>query len=301
MSIKTMTPEQSKESLDELRELQLEQADLARALAKATDKHKEAKGALELKENEILDHLARLNEELPLFESPNDVPWPFPLPEGTHQASLGDVACDSTVLGITVGIVKAARSLIGGYTLGALEKFLNAASPLKIEEVTKRKTELGKKLGANQATMLLRGVHSFTTGRKAKSGKGPEPKPVDLPATDKPAAIVAPGQSWRETKVADLPDIGPKAAQMLAQVKLATVGALLDRLDKTMMEAPSNPPPTYQAASLASYVGMLPDDAKKVIAAAMKFDEEQTLKNPPPAEPAKAKPATKKPAPKKGK
>lgn len=297
MSIKTMTPEQSKESLDELRELQLEQADLSRAFAKSTEKHKEAKAALDLKEKEILDHLARLNEELPLFTEPNDVPWPFPLAEGTHQASLGDVACDSTVLGITVGIVKAVRSLIGGYTLGALEKYLNAASPLKIEEVTKRKTELGKKLGANQATMLLRGVHSFTTGRKAKSGKSPEPKPIDLPATDKPALAIAAGQDWRATKVADLPDIGPKTAQMLAQVKLATVGALLDRLDKVIKEAPSNPPPTYQAASLASYVGLLPDEAKKVIAAVHKFDEEQTLKN---QQPAEAKPAAKKPA-KKGK
>lgn len=286
-----MTPDQCKEHIDELLEMQVEEAELGRKALKAQEAFKSAKAAHDLKQEEIMKHLSELNQELPLFDQPDDCPFPFPLPEGVHDATLANVAADPTVLGLSIGIVKSVRDAIGASTLGAVEKFLGADKPLKVEQSNKAKKELGKKLGATQTVKLLRAIASFTTGRKAKSGKA-EAKPVALPANEPAKAVTGKPVStlgnFRETFVADLDGIGPKFANMLGQLDLATVGQVLDRLEKTIREAPENPPKTYQASSLASYIGCLRDDAQKIIDVVFEFEAKHIQGDlPEPAKPEK--------------
>lgn len=186
---KDMTPAQSHEVMQELLELQKEEADLKRKMDKAAEHHKNAKANHDAKSDEIMKLLEALNQELPLFDKPHDAPWPFPVPEDTREATLANMAADPVVLGLTIGMVKLIRSELKGFTLGEIEKAVGGHVKLNTADEEKAKLKLAEKIGGNNTWKLLRAIHSFTGNRKkkaaAKEKKATKHKKADpVPVTE---------------------------------------------------------------------------------------------------------------------
>lgn len=176
-----LSPIECKEHLDEVLEMQIEVNVLERKMDVSHKAFKEDKERFELKRDELMNYLKGLNEEHPLFDDHNtiDIPFCFPLPDGTQDATLANVAADPQVLGLSVSIVKSVRDKLGGCsTLGQLEKYLKAESKLSPADETRAKKRLADVLGPNQAMKLLRAVASFT-GNRSKGTKKGKVKPED--------------------------------------------------------------------------------------------------------------------------
>lgn len=184
---KDMTPAQSHEVMQELLELQKEEADLKRKMDKAAEHHKNAKANHDAKSDEIMALLEALNQELPLFDKPHDAPWPFPVPEDTREATLANIAADPVVQGLTIGLVKQVRAELKAFTLGDIEKAIGGSDKLNAAEQDKAKIKLADKIGGNSTWKLLRAIHSFTGNRKkkteAKKTKKADPVPVSEPVS----------------------------------------------------------------------------------------------------------------------
>lgn len=169
---KDLTPVQCQEHMDELLEMQSDEKTLRDQRDKAHEKYTDLKKQHEVKEGEIIKHIEGLNEEHPLFDDPVDVPWPFPLTCGEFRdATLANVAADTTVLGLSISVVKAVKEVLGAGTLGELEKYLKAETVLDVDAMTKGKRNLANRIGPAQALNLLRAVHSFTGGRTKTPAK----------------------------------------------------------------------------------------------------------------------------------
>lgn len=187
---KELTPVQCQEQLDELMEMQQEERELRDKRDKAQETYKSLKDQHEVQEGKIIQHLDGLNQELPLFDNPEDIPFPFPLPnDDIRAATLANVAADSQVLGLSITVVKAVKEKLSVGTLGELEKHLGAAGTLFVDQITKAKKELAKKIGPSQAQKLLRAVASFTGGRTAKSPAAKKKDKAEANGTPEDAAI----------------------------------------------------------------------------------------------------------------
>jgi hypothetical protein len=267
-----LSPVECKEHLDDMLEMELEVHELEQKMNKAHENYKEHKGRYEIKRDEMLQTLRGLNEEHPLFDEKNtvDVPWPFPVPEDTAQATLANVAADPVVLGLSVSVVKTVRDKIGCSTLGQLQEYLKAGSKLSADEQTKRKVKLGKDIGANGAMKVLRAVASFLGNRtKGKKGKATE-KPTQAPPTAEPMLTL----HWKDTKVADLQDITPMQSQLMGQLEMSTVGKALDRFAVLLKGMPAGGPPDFLKKQLAAFMALTPSVAGKIIDAIYAFEEE---------------------------
>jgi hypothetical protein len=170
---KDMTPTQAKEHLDELLEMQIEEKELREKAEKAHTAYKSAKDAHEAKEAEIMKEMESLNQELPLFDdNPEQVPWPFPLPEGDIlNRTLLDVAADPLVFGLSIGIIKATKEKLNIATLGEMQKHLKAEKGMSVNDQVKAKRAVAKLLGPAASLKLLRAVHTFVQPRR-KPSKG---------------------------------------------------------------------------------------------------------------------------------
>ncbi|MBL8824864.1 MAG: hypothetical protein JNJ77_19920 [Planctomycetia bacterium] len=269
-----MTPDQSKEHLDQLLELRLEASELGVKASKAHEVYKDAKEKFELKEKEIQQHLEELNQELPLFDKPEEVPFPFPLPDGVADATLANVAADPVVLGLSIGIVKTVRDEINCFTLGQLQHFLNAKETLSPDKQKEAKLKLGKRIGPNAAWKLFRAVASYTGSRKKTTGKKADPVPAAAPA--KSAAKTTTSDEiamGRDTLCADVEELTPTQAQFLAQFKMTKVGEVLDWFDRMNKERPDNPPKDYLVKRVASACSITDKTAKALIDSIYKFEE----------------------------
>jgi hypothetical protein len=266
-----LSPIECKEHLDEVLEMESEVDELETKMDKAQELYKDAKSKFELKRDEVRTYLKGLNEEHPLFDEKNtvDIPWAFPLPDDTHEATLANVAADPVVLGLSVSMVKSIREKIQVSTLGQLEKHMKADKKLTPEQQSKAKQQIGKELGPNLAMRVLRAVASFTGNRTKSTKKGkadPETKPIE-----KTNPVLQ--QNWRETKVADLDAITPMQAQLLGQLQLPTVGKLLTKIEELNRNMPTGAPADWTRKALASYLALTPAAAGKIIDAVFKFEE----------------------------
>lgn len=270
-----LSPVECKEHLDEVLEMELEVNDLERKMEKAHENYKDHKSRFELKRDELMQYLKGLNEEHPLFDEKNtiDIPWPFPVPEDTKEATLANVAADPVVLGLSVSVVKTVREKISCNTLGQLQDYLGAGSKLSETEQNKRKVKLGKDIGPNGAMKVLRAVASFL-GNRAKTKK---PK-AEKPAVEAPAPKPALNLHWKDTKVADLQDITPMQSQLMGQLEMSTVGKALDRFAVLLKDMKPGGPPDFLKKQLATFMAITPSAAGKIIDAVYAFEEEHASK-----------------------
>lgn len=278
-----LSPIECKEHLDEVLEMELEVNRRERRMDASHKTFKEDKEQFELKRDELLQYLKGLNEEHPLFDDHNtiDIPFTFPLPDGTHDATLANVAADPQVLGLSVSVVKSVRDKLGGVsTLGQLEQYLKADKVLSPADQTKAKQKLGKDLGPNQAMKLLRAVASFTGNRAKTSGKKGKVKPEECtdPVHAKVKELTTPAGDWRDTKVADLDAITPMQSQLLGQLEMGTVGKVLDRFKVLLKDMKPGAAPDFLRKQLAAFMAVTPSVAGKIIDVIYAFEEEQTIK-----------------------
>lgn len=276
-----MTPAQSKEELSQLLEMQLEEADLKSKLDKVTEAHKEAKAKWQLKADEILDHLRELNVELPLFDKPEETPWPFPVPDYCFDATLGNIAVEPNVEGLTTGIVKHVREAYGTFTLGGLQKQLNASEKMSNDQMTKAKKAMGERLGANSAVKLLRAIASFTGSRKKKpEGKKADKKPDPIPVEKAPEAKPLKDAAWRNTRLTKLLPDQEVVLKHMASKDVITVGDVLDLIDswnQQAKEATGIIAPNTSALAMVQAYGMGLAIAKKIVKVVLEYEEENTI------------------------
>lgn len=271
-----LSPIECKEHLDEVLEMQKEVGDLERKMDGSHKVYKEDKDRFELKRDELMQYLKGLNEEHPLFDDHNTVnlPWPFPLPEDCQEATLGNVASDPVVLGLSVSVVKAVRDKIAVNTLGQLQEYFQAGSQLSPAEQTAAKKKLGAAIGPNQAQKVLLAVASFTGGRIKGKKKAKEPEPEATVEKKTPPVKT----DWRATFVADLDSITPMQAKLLGQLEMHTVGKVLVKLEEMTRNMPTGSPPDWLRKQLATYASLAVPAAGKIIDAIYAFEEEQTRK-----------------------
>lgn len=279
-----MSPVQSKEHLDSLLELQLEEADAKRKADQCQEAYKDAKAKHELKEKEILDMLAKLNEELPLFEQSEEVPFPFPCDEKVHETTLANLAADPIVIGITIGMVKHIRSELGIFTLGQLQTYLKADKELTPDQQKKTKLMLGEKLGPNTTWALLRGIASYVgTRKKTATSKKDEPKKEEKQAkkTDRSKTkntdlkMTKFSEPHKNTRLEELAGLTAISLTALHNHKIRNVGECLAMLDFFMKEAPENPPKNYLASRVASHLNIEQKDTQKIIDVVYAYEAEQ--------------------------
>lgn len=187
---KDLTPAQSHEYMQELLDLQKEEADLKCKMDKAAEVHKSAKANHDAKRDEMMKMLEGLNQELPLFDKPNDAPWPFPLTEDVHEATLANVAADPVVLSLSIGLVKQVRTELQAFTLKEIETAIGGSVKLNSAEQDKAKLKLADKLGGSNTWKLLRAIHSFTGNRKKKAAPKEAKKPKAKKADPVPVSEV---------------------------------------------------------------------------------------------------------------
>jgi hypothetical protein len=282
---KEMTPEQAKEQLDEVLELQAEEKELRDKMEKAHARHKEAKEAHDAKEAEIIRHLEGLNQELPLFDTaPEDVPWPFPLSGDVLEATLADVAADPLVVGLSITVVKAVREKLSATNLRGLQKALGGETRMGVDAMTKAKRDLSRKLGPAQALNVLRGVASFTAGRNGKTAAAPAKKaetngkPAEAGGgSDKLKVYGGDMKLHRGMPLQQLVGLHGFTQDMADKLKtvaeITTVDGLLSKVEDLKRGKKADSSPEYLEARLGTHVGMAKEMAKRMLDALWKIDE----------------------------
>lgn len=257
-----LTPHQCKEEMDHLLELQKEQAELGIKASRAHDSYKEAKEKLDAKTDEIMKHLAELNEVMPLFDKPEEVPWPFPIPDECKDARLENIAVEPNVLGLTIAIVRHVHDELKVKTLGELQKVLKAEKALKTDERNAAVISLGKRLQPNNAVRLLRAITSFTGHRKKKL---PPPRTEKEAAARKSAKATEPEHpdNWRLIQLREI--VPEETAKKLHAVDVRTFSDYLNLVDELLQKAPKTQPPHYIRDALVERILIPTEAAQKLL------------------------------------